>query len=148
MELNGKEILEGNPEIADILKKDHKIALKDDPRVTKVGKFLRRTDLDELPQLINIILGQMSFVGPRPYMIWEIEELLNGNDEIAKRNMRKIQWVKPGLTGLWQISGRNTLTFKQRVEIDAMYVRNRNIFLDTKIFFKTPKILFTGKGRK
>jgi undecaprenyl-phosphate galactose phosphotransferase len=148
MKLNGKEILEGNPEIEGILRRDHKISLNDDPRVTKIGKFLRRTDLDELPQLINIIFGQMSFVGPRPYMIWEIEELVNGDDDISKRDMRRIQQVKPGLTGLWQISGRNNLTFKQRVEIDAMYARNCNMFLDTKIFFKTPKVLITGKGRK
>jgi undecaprenyl-phosphate galactose phosphotransferase len=148
MKLNGKEILEGNPEIEKILRRDHKISLNDDPRVTKIGKFLRKTDLDELPQLINIIFGQMSFVGPRPYMIWEIEELVNGEDDISKRDMRRIQQVKPGLTGLWQISGRNNLTFKQRVEIDAMYARNRNVFLDIKIFLKTPKVLITGKGRK
>jgi undecaprenyl-phosphate galactose phosphotransferase len=148
MKLNGHEILEANPDLHEILKRDHKIPLRDDKRVTKLGKFLRVTDLDEIPQLINVILGNMSLVGPRPYMIWEIEQLLNEGDDIDRINMRKIQHVKPGLTGLWQISGRNNLEFKQRVELDAMYARNRNLFLDLKILLKTPKILITGKGRK
>lgn len=148
MKLNGTEILEANPDLHEILKRDHKIPLRDDKRVTKLGRFLRVTDLDEIPQLINVILGNMSLVGPRPYMIWEIEQLLNDGDDIDRLNMRKIQKVKPGLTGLWQISGRNNLDFKQRVELDAMYARNRNLLLDLKILLKTPKILITGKGRK
>jgi lipopolysaccharide/colanic/teichoic acid biosynthesis glycosyltransferase len=148
MKLNGHEILEANPDLHEILKRDHKIPLRDDKRVTKLGKFLRVTDLDEIPQLINVILGNMSLVGPRPYMIWEIEQLLNEGDDLDRLNMRKIQSVKPGLTGLWQISGRNNLEFKQRVELDAMYARNRNLLLDLKILLKTPKILITGKGRK
>jgi lipopolysaccharide/colanic/teichoic acid biosynthesis glycosyltransferase len=81
-------------------------------------------------------------------MIWEIEQLLNEGDDLDRLNMRKIQSVKPGLTGLWQISGRNNLEFKQRVELDAIYARNRNLLLDLKILLKTPKILVTGKGRK
>jgi lipopolysaccharide/colanic/teichoic acid biosynthesis glycosyltransferase len=148
MKLNGHEILEANPDLHEILKRDHKIPLRDDKRVTKLGKFLRVTDLDEIPQLINVILGNMSLVGPRPYMIWEIEQLLNEGDDLDRLNMRKIQSVKPGLTGLWQISGRNNLEFKQRVELDAIYARNRNLLLDLKILLKTPKILVTGKGRK
>lgn len=148
MKLNGHEILEANPDLHEILKRDHKIPLRDDKRVTKLGKFLRVTDLDEIPQLINVILGNMSLVGPRPYMIWEIEQLLNEGDDLDRLNMRKIQSVKPGLTGLWQISGRNNLEFKQRVELDAIYARNRNLLLDLKILLKTPKILITGKGRK
>jgi lipopolysaccharide/colanic/teichoic acid biosynthesis glycosyltransferase len=148
MKVNNHEILEANPDLKYMLENDHKIPLLEDKRVTKVGRFLRATDLDELPQLINVILGQMSLVGPRPHMIWEIENLINSDDEIDKLNMRKIQQVKPGLTGLWQISGRNNLDFKQRVELEAMYARNRNLLLDLKILLKTPKILITGKGRK
>jgi lipopolysaccharide/colanic/teichoic acid biosynthesis glycosyltransferase len=148
MHIDGDTLLNANPELKEILENDHKIPINTDPRVTWVGKFLRSLDLDEIPQLINVILGNMSIVGPRPYMIWEIEKLIKEGNDIERENMRKIQEVKPGLTGLWQVSGRNDLTFKQRVEIEAMYARNRNLLLDLKILFKTPKILLTGKGRK
>ena len=148
MKLNSEEILDSNPELKQILKNDHKLPLNGDPRVTILGKILRLTDLDEIPQLINVILGNMSLVGPRPYMIWEIEEVINEGSDIEKLEMRKIQQIKPGITGLWQISGRNNLNFRQRMEIDAMYARNRKISLDLKILLKTPKILIIGKGRK
>lgn len=148
MKVNGNQILDSNPELKEMLKNDHKIPLMKDLRVTKLGKILRSTDLDEIPQLLNVLLGNMSLVGPRPYMIWEVEKLVNSDDEIGKLNMREIQKIKPGLTGLWQISGRNNLSFEQRVELDALYARNQNFLLDLKIFLKTPKILITGKGRK
>ncbi|HCC67932.1 TPA: hypothetical protein DEP90_01810 [Patescibacteria group bacterium] len=147
MKINSKEILKENSDLQIILDNDHKIPLEIDLRVTPFGKFLRKTDLDELPQVINVILGNMSLVGPRPYMKWELEQILRDDDPIAKENIRKIQTVKPGITGLWQISGRNSVKFKQRLELDVMYIRNMNIWLDLKILLKTPKVLITGKGR-
>jgi undecaprenyl-phosphate galactose phosphotransferase len=148
MHLNGESLLDANPELKEVLRREHKIKIKDDVRVTSAGRILRVTDLDEIAQLINVLIGNMSLVGPRPYMIWEIENLINDGDDIDRLNMRKIQEIKPGLTGLWQISGRNNLDFKQRVELDAIYARNCNLLLDLKILLKTPKILITGKGRK
>ena len=142
------DILDEDPILKDILKNNHKIPLDEDIRVTKVGKLLRKTDVDELPQLINVIIGNMSLVGPRPYMIWEIEDIINGDDDKLKEDMRLIQKIKPGLTGLWQVSGRNTLNFEQRVQIDAMYAKNRSLLLDLKILLETPLILITGRGRK
>lgn len=149
MKLNAdKEILPQYPELQRVLSNDnHKIPINLDPRITKLGKFLRRTDLDELPQIINVLMGNMSLVGPRPYLKWEVEQILRDDDPIAKENIKIIQSVKPGITSLWFISGRNSIKFKQRLEIDAMYCRNRNFFLDLKILFKTPKILITGKGK-
>ncbi|MCD4811896.1 sugar transferase [bacterium] len=147
MKINNEEILKENSGLQVILDNNNKIPLNMDIRVTWLGKLLRKTDLDEIPQVINIILGNMSLVGPRPYMKWEVEKILRGDDPIAKENIRLIQTVKPGITGLWQISGRNSVKFKQRLELGAMYTRNRSIWLDFKILFKTPKVLFTGKGR-
>ncbi|MDD3474625.1 MAG: sugar transferase [Candidatus Dojkabacteria bacterium] len=143
-----EDLLEDNPDLKKFLENDHKIPLERDIRVTPIGKFLRKTDFNEIPQLINIILGNMSLVGPRPYMIWEIEDILNGNDERMKEDIRIVQKVKPGLTGLWQVSGRNLLNFEQRVQVEAMYVRNRGFLLDLKILLKTPLILISGRGRR
>jgi undecaprenyl-phosphate galactose phosphotransferase len=142
-----EEVLELYPELKYMLDSDHKIPVDMDPRVTRLGKFLRKSDLDELPQVINVLIGNMSLVGPRPYMKWEVEKVLKGDDPIAKDNIREIQKIKPGITGLWQISGRNSVKFTQRLELDAIYCRNRSMLLDLKILFKTPKILITGKGR-
>lgn len=107
-----------------------------DPRVTKVGKFLRKTSLDELPQIFNVIKGDMSLVGPRPYLP---DEDLRGQDDV-------IQTVKPGITGLWQTSGRNSVTFLERVEMESWYVRNWSIWIDMVILFRTFKVAIKGKG--
>ncbi|GAI93282.1 unnamed protein product, partial [marine sediment metagenome] len=111
---------------------------KKDPRVTRVGKFIRKYSLDELPQFINIMKGDMSLVGPRPYMPREIEEIGKSYEIISR--------VKPGLTGLWQVRGRNILPFKKRLLLDEYYIRNWSLWLDIVILFKTMKVLITREG--
>jgi undecaprenyl-phosphate galactose phosphotransferase len=111
-----------------------------DPRITPVGKWLRSTSLDELPQLFNLLKGQMSLIGPRPYM--ENERVKLGSIE------RDILLVKPGITGLWQVSGRNTLTFEERIELDRWYIRNWSFWLDIIIFIKTIKVVLSKHGAK
>jgi len=112
--------------------------LKQDPRVTPIGKFLRKFSLDELPQVFNVIKGDMSIVGPRPYLPEE-EHLIGEYKDI-------ILSVKPGITGKWQVEGRNEISFKERLEMDVWYVKNRSFWLDLKIILKTVKVMFTGKG--
>jgi exopolysaccharide biosynthesis polyprenyl glycosylphosphotransferase len=137
MAVNGAEILAQYPEKLAELQATHK--LKDDPRVTRIGRFLRRTSLDELPQLINVLLGQMSLVGPR--MIHPDEAAMYG---LYKPNLLT---VKPGLTGLWQVSGRSDVSYAERVQLDMHYIRNYSIWLDLQIlFFQTVPAVFAKRG--
>ncbi|MBN1374357.1 exopolysaccharide biosynthesis polyprenyl glycosylphosphotransferase [Candidatus Dojkabacteria bacterium] len=110
-----------------------KIRDDDDPRVTKLGKLLRKTSLDEIPQIFNVMLGQMSLVGPRPYLPREREDIGDYFNVILS--------VKPGMTGLWQVSGRNDVGFVKRLELDAWYIRNWSVWLDVVIFFKTAGVV-------
>lgn len=103
--------------------------LKDDPRVTKVGKLLRKTSLDELPQIFNVLKGEMSIIGNRPYLLEE--------KKYIKDELNTLTKVKPGITGFWQVNGRNDVSFKKRIILEQYYSNNYNIILDTKIFFKT-----------
>jgi len=112
--------------------------LKDDPRVTPIGRFLRRFSLDELPQLWNVLVGEMSLVGPRPIVVAEIEKY--GPDYAAYERAR------PGLTGLWQVSGRNNTTYQERVDYDSYYVRNWSVWLDVTIAFRTFRAVISGVG--
>ena len=112
--------------------------LRNDPRVTDIGVFLRRSSLDELPQLFNILLGQMHFVGPRPVTIAELRRY-----GASKRHYLS---VRPGLTGLWQVSGRNDTTYEQRVQYDSDYVERRNPLFDVWILLRTLKVLVTREG--
>uniref|UniRef100_UPI0039E90F1F sugar transferase n=1 Tax=Clostridium perfringens TaxID=1502 RepID=UPI0039E90F1F len=108
--------------------------MKHDPRITKVGKFIRKTSMDELPQLLNVLMGQMSLVGPRPSL----------PKEVAKFEpwMLKRLEVKPGLTCYWQVMGRNDIDFEEWMKLDIKYIYDRNIFLDIKLIFKTFFVLF------
>ena len=103
--------------------------LKDDPRITPIGKFIRKTSLDEFPQFINVLKGEMSLVGPRPYLPREIDDIGDYYPFIVA--------TKPGITGLWQVSGRNGVTFKERLELDKEYYEKRNMKQDLKILIKT-----------
>lgn len=111
--------------------------MKNDPRVTKIGRFIRKTSLDELPQLWNVLKGEMSMVGPRPSLPREVEEY--------SLHDKKRLVVTPGCTGLWQISGRSNLGFKEMVELDLKYIQGRTYWYDIKIIFKTIKVLFGTK---
>jgi lipopolysaccharide/colanic/teichoic acid biosynthesis glycosyltransferase len=103
--------------------------LKEDPRITRIGKFLRTTNLDEFPQFINVLKGEMSVVGPRPLVPEEIERYGTQIDRVLT--------IRPGITGLWQVSGRNDIPYAQRIRIDVSYVKRRNFWLDLRIVFKT-----------
>ncbi len=131
-----KRYLNDNPEEKIFWEKYKK--LKNDPRVTKFGKFLRKTSLDELPQIINVLKGEMSLVGPRPYLPQEKEEMGEFYSEYIK--------VKPGITGLWQVSGRNELTFLNRIKLDKWYIKNWSLEMDFMIFLKTLYIVLKRKG--
>lgn len=136
MAVNGDEILASRPEL--LLELNRYGKLKDDPRITRLGRFLRKTSLDEIPQLINVLLGQMSLVGPR--MITYQEMIKFG------RWQSNLLTVKPGLTGLWQISGRSNLTYDDRVRLDMQYIRNYNIGSDLQILFQTLPVVLRGTG--
>jgi len=112
--------------------------LKDDPRVTRVGQFLRRTSLDELPQLFNVLFGQMSLVGPR--MITEQELIRYGKWRM------NLSTVKPGITGLWQVSGRSDVSYEERVILDMKYIRNYSIWLDLHLLWQTVPAVFKARG--
>jgi lipopolysaccharide/colanic/teichoic acid biosynthesis glycosyltransferase len=108
--------------------------MKEDPRITKVGKFIRKTSIDELPQLFNVLKGEMSLVGPRPPLPREVA--------VYSAYDKQRLLVTPGCTGLWQVSGRNSLGFNQMVELDLQYIRKRTVLFDIKIIFKTVLVLF------
>ena len=112
--------------------------LKDDPRVTRVGRFLRRTSLDELPQLINVLKGEMSLVGPRPIVRVEIPRYGEYFHDFCL--------VPPGITGMWQVNGRSDTTYDERVRMDSWYVRNWSVWIDIVYLFKTIKVVFSGRG--
>ena len=133
------KILFKNPEILAAYKEG--IKMKDDPRVTKIGAFLRKTSIDELPQLINILRGEMSLVGPRPLPQFDVD-LLYSDEHI----LRKVYAAKPGLTGIWQVSGRSDLDAEFRRKINCYYVHNWSVWLDLAILLKTPLAVVTEKG--
>lgn len=136
MHINGDEILQASPALLDELATTHKI--KDDPRITPIGQFLRKYSLDELPQLFNILRGEMSLVGPR--MISPPE--LRNYGQWAMNLLT----VRPGITGLWQVSGRSDVSYDERVRLDMFYIRNFSIWLDLHLILRTIPVVLSGKG--
>jgi exopolysaccharide biosynthesis polyprenyl glycosylphosphotransferase len=120
--------------------------VKDDPRITKIGKLLRRYSLDELPQLFNVLKGDMSIVGPRPLPINDFDKIERGNGKINYDWYIKRGEVQPGITGLWQVSGRSKLSFEEMVMLDLYYIENQSIFFDLEILFETIPTVLTAKG--
>jgi len=119
--------------------------LKYDPRVTRVGKFIRKHSLDEIPQLLNVLRGEMSIVGPRAYYP---DELVNQQKKHpnTKQYVSEVLSVKPGITGLWQVSGRSEVHFNKRIALDAKYVHTISLDQDLKIIYRTPFVMISGKG--
>jgi len=132
-----RKLLKEDPAFASAWRQNRKV--KEDPRVTKIGAFLRRTSLDELPQIFNVLLGQMSLVGPRPVVKEEI-------DEYYKEDAEYYYSVKPGITGLWQVSGRSEVDYDRRVYLDKWYVRNWSLWLDIVILLKTVRVVLRKEG--
>ncbi len=132
-----KEILIKNPNYKNEFAETRKII--NDPRITNIGKLLRFSSLDELPQILNVAKGDMSFIGPRPIVKTEIKKY--GKD------FKKVFSIKPGISGLWQVSGRNKLSYYKRVELDIFYSENISFLLDIKIFIKTIYIILLPYGK-
>jgi lipopolysaccharide/colanic/teichoic acid biosynthesis glycosyltransferase len=143
-----KEILE-NPKYKEKkkewLKNGNKLKISKDPRITWIGKILRKTDMDELPQLFNVLKGDMSLVGPRPSYHYEMSRFLKKNPNMEPL-VDAIWSIRPGLTGLWQVSGRNEIPFNERMEVDAKYSQNYDLVLDLGILLQTPYVVLTRKG--
>ncbi len=139
MVINAEELLNNlSPEQKEEFAKNFK--LESDPRITKVGNFLRKSSLDELPQLLNILKGELSIVGPRPIVEKELKNYGIYGEKLLS--------VKPGLTGNWQANGRSDTTYEERVEMDMQYIDNRSIFMDIKIIFKTFSAVIKKQGAR
>ena len=144
---NAHEILRENPKFAKLYSEYKKgsYKLKDDPRVTGAGHFIRKHSLDEVPQFINILKGDMSLVGPRAYYPDELREQQKKYPN-TREAVKVVLSVRPGVTGFWQVSGRSEINFDKRIQMDADYVKKRSIVYDILIILKTPWAMVTGRG--
>jgi lipopolysaccharide/colanic/teichoic acid biosynthesis glycosyltransferase len=136
MVVNGDEVLAKYPELQEELAKNHK--LKNDPRITRIGNFIRKTSLDELTQLFNVLRREMSLVGPRMISPEEME--------MYKKWGINLLTVRPGITGLWQVSGRSDITYEERVRLDMHYIRNWSIWMDLQLLFQTLPAVIKKRG--
>lgn len=144
---NAHELLTEDPRFAKLYEqyKRSSFKLQHDPRITPFGQFIRKHSLDELPQLFNVILGDMSLVGPRAYYKDELENQQKRYPE-TEELVREVLSVKPGITGYWQVSGRSQINFDKRIAMDAHYACSKSFWLDALIILKTPWVMLTGKG--
>jgi len=144
---NAHQLLRSDPKLKELYQEYKKSSYKlyNDPRVTKVGKFIRKYSLDEVPQFLNVLRGEMSLVGPRAYYPDEIREQLKKHPG-AKTSLSTAIRVKPGITGFWQVYGRSEVHFDKRIKMDAEYVQKISLWYDIKIIVKTPYAMISGKG--
>lgn len=141
---NAHDWIKQRPEMWDTYVKNN-YKLDPDPRLIKGAKFLRKSSIDEMPQFFNVLMGNMSLVGPRAYYSFEVDEQLIKYPGV-KNLMDTALSVKPGITGLWQVSGRSQLSFEERVKLDAKYANKKSLLYDLMIIIKTPCVVLTGKG--
>lgn len=148
MIVNAYELLKTDPRFKKAYEEQQKSGyykIKNDPRVTPVGKIIRKFSIDEMPQFINVLKGEMSIVGPRPYYPDELakqQKIYPQTSELVK----EVLTVKPGITGYWQVTGRSEVKFDKRIEMDAFYARKKSVLLDISILAKTPWAMISGKG--
>ncbi|MEK7065531.1 MAG: sugar transferase [Patescibacteria group bacterium] len=147
MVVNAHKRLRTDPKLAQLYSqyKRNSYKLKEDPRVTHVGRFIRKHSLDEIPQLLNVLRGEMSLVGPRPYYPDELTEQQRKYPN-TKDLVKEVLSAKPGITGHWQVSGRSEVNFDKRIKMDADYVRKRSVLFDIIILLRSPWAMISGKG--
>lgn len=143
---NAHNLLKEDKELYEkYLKNNYKLHADEDPRIIKGGKFLRKSSIDEFPQFFNVLKGDMSLIGPRAYYFDEIRDQVGRFPEAAEY-VDEVMKVKPGITGLWQVSGRSDIGFMDRVKLDAEYAKNVSLLYDLRIALKTPYVVLIGKG--
>ncbi|HSX48665.1 MAG TPA: sugar transferase [Candidatus Saccharimonadales bacterium] len=148
MIVNAYNLLKTDPKFKKAYEEQQKSGyykIKNDPRVTAVGRIIRKYSIDEVPQFLNVLRGEMSIVGPRPYYPDELEKQQNIYPE-TRGMVKEVLTVKPGITGYWQVTGRSEVKFDKRIEMDAHYARKKSILLDLKILLMTPWAMISGKG--
>lgn len=144
---NAHELLRSDPKLAKLYHeyKHNSYKLMNDPRVTRIGRFIRKHSIDEIPQILNVLKGEMSLVGPRPYYPDELAEQQRKYPQ-TKDLVKVVLSAKPGITGYWQVSGRSEVNFDKRIKMDADYVHKKSILLDVFILLKSPWAMISGKG--